>query len=255
MPRYTSWVERCQDWKRRYPIVQPEHRDVQKGVSTYCLSDAISAELAEGDVVVSGSSGAAIELFLLALQVKANQRVLHSRGLGAMGFGLPASIGACLGAGRQRTVCVEGDGSFHMNAQELETIRRLDLPIKIFVINNGGYASIRASQENYFQHLVAADASSGLSLPDVRRLAEAYGLPSMSITNQRDLRGQVREVLGAPGPVVCEVMAPLEEQRTPRISTMQRPDGSMVSKPLEDLFPFLDRDEFRSNMIIPPLDD
>jgi acetolactate synthase-1/2/3 large subunit len=255
LPRYGAWVERCQDWKERYPIVQPEYRELREGVSTYCLSEALSEELDSGDIVASGSSGAGIELFLLTFKVKENQRVLHSRGLGAMGFGLPASIGACLGAGGRRTICVEGDGSFHMNVQELETIRRLQLPIKMFVINNNGYASIRASQENYFQHLVAADSTSGLSLPDVKKVAEAYGLPSLSITNQQDLHRQIREVLESPGPVVCEVMAPAEEQRAPRLSSMQRPDGSMVSKPLEDLWPFLDREEFRSNMIIPPLDD
>lgn len=255
LPSFGEWVERCQDWKRRYPIVQPEYREQRNGVSTYCLSEAISAELEPGDIVASGSSGSGIELFLLAFQVKENQRVLHSRGLGAMGFGLPASIGACLAADRRRTICVEGDGSFQMNAQELETIRRLNLPIKVFVINNQGYASIRSSQENYFQHLVAADSTSGLSLPDVKKLAAAYGIPATAITSQQDLQGQIRAVLDTVGPVVCEVMAPLEEQRAPRLSSMQRPDGSMVSKPLEDLFPFLDREEFRSNMIIPPLDE
>lgn len=252
---FDSWVGRSQEWKSRYPIVQPEYRAVPDGVSTYCFSEALSAELAPGDVVASGSSGSAVELFLLTFQAKEGQRVLHSRGLGAMGFGLPASIGACLGAGRQRTVCVDGDGSFQMNAQELETIRRLNLPIKIFVINNNGYASIRSSQNNYFQHLVAADATSGLTLPDVKRLAEAYGLRSASIVDQHDLREQICAVLETPGPVVCEVIAPGQEERAPRISSMQGPDGSMVSKPLEDLWPFLDRDEFRSNMIVAPLDD
>jgi acetolactate synthase-1/2/3 large subunit len=255
LPRYDGWVQRCEDCKRRYPIVQPEYRELAEGVSTYCLSEALSEELVSDDVIASGSSGAGIELFLMAFQVKENQRVLHSRGLGAMGFGLPASIGACLGAGRRRTICVDGDGSFQMNAQELETARRLNLPIKVFVINNNGYASIRASQDNYFHHLVAADPGSGLSLPDVKAIARAYGVSAMSITSQEDLRGQIRAVLDTPGPVVCEVLAPSEEQRAPRLSSMQRPDGSMVSKPLEDLWPFLDRAEFQSNMIIPPLDD
>ena len=255
MPRYDPWVDRCADWKQRYPLMPPEYREVTDGVSTYCLSEAISTELAEGDVVVSGSSGSGIELFLLAFQAKDGQRVLHSRGLGAMGFGLPASIGACIGAGRVRTICVEGDGSFHMNAQELETIRRLGLPIKVFVINNNGYASIRSSQENYFQHLVAADSTSGLSLPDITKVAEAYGLPSRTIASQQDLGQQVREVLDTPGPIVCQVLAPAAEQRAPRLSSAQRADGSMVSKPLEDLWPFLDRDEFLSNMIVPPLDE
>ena len=252
---YDDWAKRCQEWRLRYPIVLPEHREGPDGVSTYFLSEVLSAELDGDDIVVSGSSGAAIELFLLAFQVKAGQRVLHSRGLGAMGFGLPASIGACLGAGGRRTICVEGDGSFQMNAQELETLRRLSLPIKVFVINNNGYASIRSSQQGYFQHLVAADPSSGLSLPAVKEIARAYGIGSLSISDQRDLRDQVRAVIDAPGPIVCEVLAPAEEQRAPRLSSMQRPDGSMVSKPLEDLWPFLDRDEFRSNMIIPTLDD
>jgi acetolactate synthase-1/2/3 large subunit len=255
MPRYDPWVSRCADWKQRYPLMQPEYREVTDGVSTYCLSEAISTELTGEDVVVSGSSGSGIELFLLAFQAKDGQRVLHSRGLGAMGFGLPASIGACIGAGRVRTICVDGDGSFHMNAQELETIRRLGLPIKVFVINNNGYASIRSSQENYFQHLVAADSTSGLSLPDIKRVAEAYGLPSRSIASQQDLGRQVREVLDTPGPIVCEVLAPAAEQRAPRLSSAQRADGSMVSKPLEDLWPFLDREEFLSNMIVPPLDE
>lgn len=248
-----AWLRRCQAWKERYPVVRPEHRAVGDGVSTYHLSEALAAELSDDDIVVSGSSGAGIELFLLALKVAGQQRVLHSRGLGAMGFGLPASIGACLGSGRQRTICVEGDGSFHMNAQELETIRRLRLPIKIFVINNNGYASIRASQENYFQHVVAADPNSGLTLPDIKGLAAAYGIHTLTIANKEDLRAQLRAVLDTPGPVVCEVLAPLEEQREPRLSTMQLPDGSMVSKPLEDLWPYLDREEFHANMIVEPL--
>ena len=172
-----------------------------------------------------------------------------------MGFGLPASIGACVGSGRRRTVCVDGDGSFQMNIQELETVRRLQLPIKFFVINNNGYASIRSSQGNYFQHLVGADPSSGLTLPDVKAVARAYGVTALSITSQQDLRGQVRAVLETPGPVVCEVLAPSAEERAPRLSSMQRSDGSMVSKPLEDLWPFLDREEFHSNMIIPVLED
>ena len=222
MPRYDAWVRRCEDWKERYPIVQPEYRRQTDGVSTYCLAEAVSTELTGQDVVVSGSSGSGSSCSSLRFRSRERQRVLHSRGLGAMGFGLPASIGACIGAGRRRTICVEGDGSFHMNAQELETIRRLDLPIKIFVINSNGYASIRSSQENYFQHLVAADSTSGLSLPDIKKVAEAYGLPSRTIASQGDLGRQIREVLDTPGPIVCEVLAPAAEQRAPRLSSMQR---------------------------------
>ena len=256
LPRYDVWVQRCQDWKRRYPVVQPEYREQTKGVSTYCLSEAISAELGDDEIVVSGSSGAAIELFLLAFQVKGSQRVLHSRGLGAMGFGLPASIGACLAAGRRRTICVEGDGSFHMNAQELETIRRLRLPIKIFVINNDGYASIRASQENYFHHLVAADSTSGLSLPDVKKLAEAYGLP-VGVDHEPD--GPAPPDPRGPRHVRCPSCA--------RSSPHPRSSGRLGSQRCSVRMAAWSRsrsrtcghsltgEEFLSNMIIAPLDE
>jgi acetolactate synthase I/II/III large subunit len=255
LPVYDGWLEHCRRWKERYPVIQPEYRETPDGVSTYCLSEAIAAELEPGDIIASGSSGVGVELFLLAFRAKEDQRVLHSRGLGAMGFGLPASIGACLAANGRRTVCVDGDGSFQMNVQELETLRRLALPIKVFVINNAGFASIRASQENYFHHLVAADETSGLSLPNIRAVAAAYGVDTALIADQRDLRTQVRTVLSTPGPVVCEVVAPPDEVRAPRVSSVQRQDGGMVSRPLEDLWPFLNRDEFRDNMIVPPLED
>ena len=255
LPSYLPWVQRCQDWRQRYPVVQPEHRARQDRVSLYHFSEVLSEELSAADLVASGSSGSAVELILLAFKVKGGQRIFHTRGLGAMGFGLPASLGACLAGGRRRTICIDGDGGFQMNIQELETVRRLQLPIKFFVVNNGGYASIRTSQQNYFQHLVAADATSGLTLPDIKKVAEAYRVRSMCIASPLDLREQIRAVLEMPGPVVCEVLAPLEEQRAPRLSSMQRPDGTMISKPLEDLWPFLDRQEFRSNMLIPPLDE
>ena len=142
-----------------------------------------------------------------------------------------------------------------MNIQELETVRRLKLPIKFFVVNNEGYASIRISQQNYFKHLVAADEASGLTLPDLMKVATAYGVQTVRIEDQADLHKKIRSVLEMPGPVVCEVMSPPEEQRAPRLSSMQRTDGTMVSKPLEDLWPFLDREEFRANMIIPPIED
>jgi acetolactate synthase-1/2/3 large subunit len=255
LPKYDNWLGRCQEWKQRYPIVQKEHRERERGVSVYYFSEVISDALAAEDVIVSGSSGSAIELFLLVFKVKENQRIFHTRGLGAMGFALPASIGACLAAGRRRTICVDGDGGFQMNIQELETVRRLQLPIKFFVLNNDGYASIRTSQENYFHHLVAADSTSGLSLPDVLKVAVAYGLTTARIEKSGDLRKEIDVVLQMKGPVVCEVMVPAEEQRAPRLSSAQRADGTMVSKPLEDLWPFLDREEFRANMLIPTLDE
>ena len=142
-----------------------------------------------------------------------------------------------------------------MNIQELATVAHHSLPIKCFVVNNRGYASIRTSQQQYFGRLVGADATSGLSLPEVTDIARAYGLATNSITEPGHVRARVREVLDSDGPVVCEVRVPADEPRGPRVSSFQRADGSMGSKPLEDLWPYLDRDEFLSNMVVPPLEE
>jgi len=254
-PSRVEWMEQCRSWNARYPVVLPEYRALPDRVSTYVLAEALSEATEEGEVVVSGSSGAGIEIFLLAYRVRPGQRVLLTTALGAMGYGLPAAIGACLAADRRRTVLVDGDGGMQLNIQELETVARLQLPIKIFVLNNDGYASIRTSQSRYFGRLCGADASSGVTLPDIKRVAEAYGIASTRIENQVDLVANIRRVLEADGPIVCEIMSPPEEPRAPSLSSMRRPDGSMVSRPLEDLWPFLDRDEFRANMIIPTLDE
>ena len=254
-PGWQSWVERCRQWKKTYPVVLPEHRARRDAVSTYAFSEALSEELAEGNVVVSASSGSAIEIFLLAFRVKEDQRIFHNRGLGAMGFGLPHSIGACLASGRRRTVCVDGDGGFQFNIQELETVLRLDLPIKFFVLCNEGYASIRTSQNRYFHRLVGADSSSGMTLPDLTKVASAFGLPTARLDGGDDLRQKIRRILAEKGPLVCEVASPADETRAPSLVSTQRPDGSMVSKPLEDLWPFLDREEFRRNMIVEPLEE
>jgi len=250
----TSWTTRCRNWKKRYPVVGPEHTGRQSDTSTYLFVDRLSEMLGEGDVIVEGSSGIHSEIFFLAFRVKAAQRIIADGSLGAMGYGLPATIGTCLAAGRQ-TVLVEGDGSLMPNIQELETIARLRLPIKIFVVNNHGYSSIRASQQRYFQRLVAADTTSGLTLPDVSRVAAAFGIQSERIDRESELDDVMKRCLAAAGPVICDVNVPREEDRVPRLSSLQRPDGTMVSKPLEDLFPFLERDEFLENMIIPPLEE
>ncbi|HPH95605.1 MAG TPA: thiamine pyrophosphate-binding protein [Anaerolineaceae bacterium] len=251
----SAWLARCQQWKEKYPVVLPEYRQLEDRVSTYVFSDTLSKILKENQIVVTASSGAGIEIFLLSYKVKNSQRLIHTGGLGAMGFGLPAAVGVCLASGRQPTICVEADGGIQLNAQELETIHRLNLPLKIFVLNNQGYASIRISQQRYFNLLVGADATSGLSLPDMCRVAEAYGIPSLRINSQHNLEGQIKHVIEQPGPVLCDVSIVPDEPRVPSLSTVQMPDGRMVSRPMEDLAPFLDRDELRANMIVPLLED
>jgi acetolactate synthase-1/2/3 large subunit len=249
----SAWVMRCQEWKRIYPVVLPEHRRPSDRVSCYYLTEVLSDLLQPDDVIVPGSSGLGIEIFLLAFKVKEGQRIFNTTALGAMGFGLPAAIGACIGSGRRRTICVDGDGGFQLNIQELETLRRLDLPVKCFVLNNAGYGSITAMQERYFGRLMGSDAGSGLTLPDLVKVASAYGLTACRITDQSDLRAEIEKVLDVPGPVICDVLIRRDEQRAPSLSSAQKSDGTMISKPLEDLWPFLERNEFLSQMIVPPI--
>src|SRR5487761_1646010 len=250
------WDTRCADWKTRYAVVTDEHRNPDTQVSIYHLAEIIGTETDAKDQLVSGSSGAGIEIFLLACPTRTGQRIYHTAGLGSMGFGLPMSIAVCLAAGGRQTICVDGDGGFQFNIQELETVARLNLPIKFFVLNNDGYASIRASQKNYFgQESIGCDESTGLTVPNLAKIAAAYGIKSAQIADQKNLRGDVRRVLDTPGPVICDVHVIPDESRAPRLSSAQRPDGSFVSKPLEDLWPFLDRNEFLENMIVTPLQD
>ncbi len=171
-----------------------------------------------------------------------------------MGFGIAASIGVSLGKGRSRTICCDGDGGFQMNIQELATVAHHRLPLKFFVLNNGGYAAIRGSQKAFFGGPnIGCDAATGLTLPDICEVARAYGIGTARIADQTDLLGQVKRVLAMPGPVVCDTWVLPEEPRAPRVTSVQLANGSMASKPLEDLWPFLDRDEFRKNMIVAPL--
>lgn len=251
----TAWMERCCAWRLRYPFVRPEQRLQGTGISMYAFSELLAEQLAEGDIVLPGSSGFAAEIFLTAYKCKRGQRVFHNKGTGAMGLAQPAAIGACLGAGRKRTICIDGDGGFAMNIQELETIRRLQLPIKFFVVNNNGYASIRASQDHYFKLRVGADATSGLTLPDCMKVAQAYGLPGRRVSSMGALVEVIGAVLKEPGPAICEVVVLSDEPRVPRVASVIRPDGSMASRPMEDLFPFLDREEFCENMLVPIIED
>ena len=256
LPDIGAWMDRTKRWKQKYPAILPEYWQETEYVNTYVLVDVLSDLCEREDVLAPGSSGACSDIFLQCFRLKKGQRVVNSPTLGAMGTGLPGTIGSCLGSGGRRTVCVNGDGGFQLNIQELETVRRLKLPIKYFILCNGNYASIIASQKTHFQgRLVGSDPSSHLTLPDIRKVAGAYGIASCEIRNHEGIREKVREVLNAPGPMVCAVNVSADQVTAPRATSMIRPDGQIVSLPMEDMAPRLPRIQFRAEMIIPPLED
>lgn len=246
----TSWMHRCRQWKKEYPVFLEEYRENVKSVNTYALVEVLSDLLTEDDVIVPGSSGSCSEVTSQAFRIKKGQRFINSPGLGSMGFGVAESIGVSI-ASKRKVVCLIGDGGLQHNLQELELLRRYNLPIKVFVLNNGIYASIRNMQNrNFAGHLVACDESSGLSLPDLEKITGAYDIEYRAIRNQINLEKQVWSVLNTEGPVICEVFVDPMMQTIPRTSSEVLSDGKIVSKPLEDLFPFLDREEFEHNMTI-----
>ncbi len=247
-----EWLSYARRMKSKYPIVQKAHWEQDGCANTYALLDAITEQMGQDDIFVSGSSGTCIDVSMQVFRVKKGQRVFTTKGLASMGFGVPATIGACLAGGGRRTVCVNGDGGFQMNIQELETIRRLNLPIKIFVLNNQGYAQIHATQKNIFSgHYVACDRGSHLTMSPVSDVAAAYGLKTFKIQNNQELPQIVKETLAYDGPVICEVIVPIELSAFPKQVSYKRPDGQMESLPLEYMNPMLPEEELRENMLVP----
>lgn len=247
-----EWFSYCMRTKEKYPIIRQEYREQKELVNTYCLLETISKYMTPDDIYVSGSSGSCIDISMQTFQVKKGQRVFCTKGLASMGYGLPSAIGACLAGGGKRTVGVNGDGGFVMNIQELETISRLQLPIKIFVLSNRGYGAIKATQTNLFSgHLVACTEDSGLSIPPIARIAAAYGLKTVRIQSNNELEEKVQEALNAPGPVICEVMTPIALTAVPKQVSYKRSDGQMESKPLEYMNPPISDEEMAQNMLIP----
>lgn len=248
----SAWISYASRMKEKYPMILPEYREQKEFVNTYCLVDTISDLLTENDVYVSGSSGSCIDISMQAFKVKKGQRVFCTKGLASMGYGLPSAIGACLASGGKRTVGVNGDGGFVMNIQELETIHRLNLPIKIFVLCNRGYGAIQATQTNVFNaHFVACNEQSDLSLPDVGKIAEAYGLKTFRIHNNSELAETVEAVLSYDGPVICQVFTPITLTAKPKQVSWKRPDGQMESRPLEYMNPPISDEDMAEAMLIP----
>jgi len=203
-------------------------------------------------LIVPGSSGACSEVTMQAIKIKSGTRIFNSEGLGSMGFGVPAAIGACLAANKQETICIDGDGGFVMNMQELELVNRYKLPIKFFILNNDGYGSIKTTQTNHFNgRLVASDPSSGLTLPEISKIADAFNIPYIKIFDNDMLCHLIEKVLDTEGPLIVEVMIDPNHRTAPKASVYKTKDGLFATRPMEDLAPFLSREEFESEMLVP----
>lgn len=244
---HEKWLAHCKKTEERYPATLPSYYEVEKPINHYVFTTEMFRQLEEGDDVICGNGAACVVTFQAA-EIKPHQRLFTNSGCAAMGYGFPAAIGVSVANKEKRTICVDGDGSFQMNLQELQTVVYNKLNLKIVYINNSGYHSIRQTQTNLFQPpLVGVGVGSGLSFPDAEKIAYAYGIPFVRVESIQDMKDKFQTVLNTEGPVFCEVVVDPNQNFEPKLSSKVLPDGKIVSPPLDDMFPFLPREEYEEN--------
>lgn len=244
-----SWGLKTKYWLSKYPICLPEYWNLKDKVNPYCFIDSLFDNLSKDDIVVCANGTACVTAFQGA-KIKPGQRLFHNSGCASMGYELPAAIGAYFSKGNSnRVICIAGDGSIMMNLQELETIVGNKLNIKIFLINNFGYQSIRQTQQSFFNNnVVGCGLDSGLSFPNFEKISKAFDFQYFSIKNHLGMESIINESLIYDGPTICEIFVDLSQQFSPKLSSRKLDDGTMVTSSLEDMAPFLSREELQSNM-------
>jgi acetolactate synthase I/II/III large subunit len=249
-----SWLTWCKRQKSELPTILEDNPSRPEYANSYHFAHKLFERLQAGDLVVTGNGTAYTGTFQV-MQIKQGVRVFTNQACAAMGYDLPSAIGACIARDKKPVILITGDGSLQMNIQELQTVAHRRLPVKIFVLNNNGYLAIRITQDTYFdkRHFGSAPEG-GLTLPDIRKIAAAYGLPTAVITRDADMEPTIAHVLSTDGPCLCEVFMDPAQTLYPKLSSVVKPDGTMVSRPLEDMYPFLPREQFARSMIIPPLE-
>jgi acetolactate synthase-1/2/3 large subunit len=245
------WLKRCVAWKNKYPVCLPEYEKTVGAINVYTFMDRLSALAKEGDAFI-GDAGSAIYAVSQGLILRHNnQRYIPSSAMATMGYTVPAALGVSAALGDKRVMAITGDGSLQQNIQELQTILHYNLPIKLFIWNNDGYLSIRASQKNYFnERYIGEGPRSGVTIPDTLKICAAYGLTAARVSKITDLDEAIQKAIDHNGPYILEIITPPEQPIIPTVSSRINPDGSMSSRPLEDMAPFLPRDEYLANLLI-----
>ncbi len=245
---HAAWLAWCRERVQRYPVVQTKQRQPGPPLNPYYFLEQLSAKLGDDDVIICGNATSCIVPFQ-TMRLRKRQRLISNSGSASMGYDLPAAIGAAFARPGKRVICIAGDGSIQMNVQELQTVVHHKLPLKIFVLNNSGYLSMRMTQSGFFGgRLTGESAASGASLPDMVKVACAYGIPSIRIDRHSQLE-HVDRALAADGPALIDVVLDQNQEFEPRSKARQLPDGRIVSPNLEDMYPFLDESELLDNVI------
>lgn len=244
---YAEWITICQKWRDKYPVALKEYKN-EKPVNSYYFTDRLS-DLTPNDASILVDTGSCFHVACQTWKIKKGQSFLTTGGLSSMGYWV-AAIGACMANGRKQTICITGDGSLQMNIQEFATIRHNKLPIKVFIFNNNGYLLIRNTQKNFMEsRFVGEGPESGVWCPDALKIADAYEIKGIRIDSTDSLDEKIQEVLADEGPVICDIMTPEWQMLAPRVASEKLPDGKLVSRAYEDMFPFLAKEELAASMI------
>jgi acetolactate synthase-1/2/3 large subunit len=248
-----SWVDRCNEWKEKWPVFTNQYTDTSKGINIYYFIEMLS-KYNNCDSIVVSDAGSAYYATSQALKIRDQQKYITSGAQADMGFSIPAAIGAAIASNSKNVVAVTGDGSFQLNIQELQTIVNYKLPIKIFVLNNGGYLSIRNTMDKFFEsRYFGTDENSGVSFPKISKIAHAYDIPYHILETSDDLNEKLPAILNADGFALIEVICPFKQDMLPSSSAKINSDGKLVSQPLENMSPFLEHSEFLKEMIVKPI--
>jgi acetolactate synthase I/II/III large subunit len=254
-PRNAAWLAWCRARVAKYPVVLPEYWQLTDKVNPYCFMERLSAQVVENELIACGDGTACVTAFQ-AIRIRKGMRLFHNSGCASMGYDLPAAIGVAEAHPGRRVICLAGDGSIMMNLQELQTIIGRKLPIKVFIMNNTGYHSIRQTQANFFSdNIVGCGTDSGLSFPDFGKVAHAFGLPFRRCQTHGELSSAIEATLAEQGAAICEIMIDLAQSFAPKLSSRKLEDGRMVTAALEDMAPFLSREELKANMLVPVLEN
>lgn len=245
-----DWLNHCKNTYNKYPVILKEYSKNKHNVNLYTFIDYLSDILPKDSLIIPGSSGACSEVTMQAIRIKKGMRIFNTEGLGAMGYGIPSSIGGCIASNYKKTICIEGDGSFFMNIQELELVKRLNLPIKFFVLNNGGYGSIKITQNNFFEgRLNGCTSENGLTLPSIKLNAKAYGIKYNIIKNHKNLYKKLKTIIDSNEAIICEIMIDKNHKTLPKTGVIKDSKGIFTALPMEDMMPQLPRNEFKNNII------
>lgn len=242
--QHENWLCWSKKIHEKYPAVLSKYRENSEKLNPYVFVDKFTKALSNEDILVCGNGSACVVTFQAA-RIKKGQRLFTNSGCAAMGYGFPAAVGCAFGTHGKRIICIDGDGSFQMNIQELQTVVYYNLNVKIIILNNNGYHSIRQTQTNLFKGpLVGVSDGNGISFPDLERIAYAYGIPYTKVTLERDIIDVVNKKMEQEGPLLCEVVVDERQNFEPKLSSKVLPDGTIVSPDIDDMFPFLSREEY-----------